>query len=62
MFLSKEVDKSDKPCVALSCSVCVLCASCPLHSVFVEACQRCMNGRGAEKVSEKMYIKSIPEA
>lgn len=62
MFSSKGVDENDKRCVALSGSVCVLCASCPFYSVFVEACQRCMNGRGAEKVSEKMYIKSIPEA
>jgi hypothetical protein len=62
MILDKEVYKNDKRCTALSCSVCVLCASCPLHSVFVEACQRCMSAKGAEKVSEKIYIKSIPEA
>lgn len=62
MILDKGVDKSDKRCTAISCSVCVLCASCPLHGVFVEACQHCMSSEGAEKVSEKIYIKSIPEA
>lgn len=62
MLLNREGDGNDKRCASFSCSVCVLCVSCPFYGVFVEACQRCMSSEGAEKVSEKIYIKSIPEA
>lgn len=60
-MLSRRLS-NDEHINADCCFVSALCASCPLYSALVRSCHTCMNDEDAEQVTEKIYIKSIPEA